>query len=816
MKQFYHILFFMSGFFGTPAILWSQTPVIQFITANSNNIPQYGKLELILDMTAAYTNPYDYQEIHVDAIFTGPDGSQTTVEGFYMEDFEIANTNTGALNALPTKGFRVRFSPKIPGAWTYQISCTNSAGTGAYPVQNFTCESSNLKGFVQAGQSNYLQFENGTPYVPVGENIAWQNSNPYTDYKKWVGKMADNGGNFLRLWLCHWGMGLEWKNDVNGFSGLKKYKQNSAFYLDWLFDYCAEREVYVMFCLNHHGQVSSQVNPNWPENPYNSANGGPCQNTWDFFSNAQAKSLIKNRLRYILARWGYQRSIMTWELFNEVNWTDNYEQHKPVIADWHAEMAAFLKQKDSAQRPVSTSYGSPQSEDPAVWNNPDLDYTQRHYYFDSPNLEAVLSNGVRENLDLYDKPTLIAEFGLNAAGSNLLNLDPNGIHLHNNLWGPLFGGGMGSGMTWWWDSYVEPGNLYDQFLGLSEVSGQIDFVTAQFQPANNVNVSGASGDLKLNTNLDWSGLGDTLIQINANGVILPANYKLSQYLYGSVWNTQYRRPPSFQVDMPQAGQFKILTGNQFGANPKLSVWVDGVQVLSVTPALNQTYMVNIPAGLHTVKVDNIGTDWMKIACYAFMGLGSAIDAYVLASADQTQLSGWVLNSDYNHQYIAANGQPAMLSGASIKSSALNNGNYWVKWFDCQTGALVQAESVLVSNGTLELPIPDLTWDLAFKVDALPVNTQDLNLALSARIYPNPVVSGRSVQVSLNIPSSEMTEIVLFDAAGKRLQSLFNANLTPGPQNISLQIPAGLPIGIYWIHIIAGSKKTSKAIAISAD
>ncbi|MCZ0212168.1 hypothetical protein OZK63_43170, partial [Streptomyces sp. UMAF16] len=68
--------------------------------------------------------------------------------------------------------------------------------------------------------------------------------------------------------------------------------------------------------LNHHGQVSTTVNPEWNNNPYNIANGGPCNNTWDFFSNSTAKNLFKNRMRYIIARYGYSNTIMSWELFN--------------------------------------------------------------------------------------------------------------------------------------------------------------------------------------------------------------------------------------------------------------------------------------------------------------------------------------------------------------------------------------------------------------------------------------------------------------------------------------------------------------------
>ena len=795
--------------------MYAQVPVIQSVVPNSTNIEQYGKFEASLALTANFANPYDYDEIRVEAVFTAPDGETTLVEGFFMEDFEIANTNTGALKALPTKGFRIRFSPRKPGKWTYAVSCTNAFGIAQFLPQTFNClqvVSPKNKGFVQANTSNYLNFSTGEQYVPVGENIAWQNGNPYIDYQKWVGKMADNGGNFLRLWLCHWGLGLEWKLNSNGFPGLKKYKQSDAFYLDWLFDFCAERGVYVMFCLNHHGQVSSQVNPNWSESPYNAANGGPCSNTSDFFTNAQARALHKNRLRYILARWGFQRSIMTWELFNEVNWTDNFEQNRSKIIDWHLEMANFLKQRDYIVRPVSTSFGDPQSEDAALWNDPLMDYSQQHLYFDSPNLEAVLAAGLRSNLAHYDKPALIGEFGLGVANSGLSTLDPKGIHLHNNLWGPLFGGGLGTGMSWWWDSYIEPQNLYPHFAGVAAVAQKVGLREKDFRPTDASVSGGVAGELKINPSLGWGGLGDTLIQIGSDGVVSPGNYKLGQFLYGSLWNTQYRRPPVFKVNMPQAAQFKVLMGSQLGTAPNLTVWLDGVKVLSVSPAASQTYSINVPAGQHTIKVDNLGTDWATISGYVLTGIGSILDAYVLKSVDNARLAAWILNSRYNHAFVKSNGAPDKVSGGILEVKNMVNGSYAAHWYDCQTGGLLYTKTITVTGGKLLLPIPDLVWDVALVLDDGSVAAEEIAEPISVAIFPNPV-SEKPLNISFDLKNAEQVDITLLDAGGTSVQQLFFGRLPAGPQSISAQIKTAFPAGIYWVSVAAGKERSVKAIGV---
>ncbi|MBK6932281.1 MAG: DUF5060 domain-containing protein [Saprospirales bacterium] len=443
MRKFYQTV--LSSLLALPT-LTAQPPVITAVETTTPTVEQWGKFELRITVAANWSNPYDYDDIRVSAIFTGPGGQTHQAEGFFMQDYSL-NTQTGALTPAGPGGFRLRFAPDQAGAWTCQLSCTNASGTGNYPEQSFTAippGTPQNKGFVRSNQTNYLQLDDGTAYIPVGENIGWQNGNAYLDFNKWVTKLADNGGNFFRLWHCSWGLGIEWRNGDSGYAGLRKYKQTNAFYQDWLFDYCSQRGVYVMLCLHHHGQVSSQVNPNWNESPYNSANGGPCANTWDFFTNPAARAHVKNRLRYVLARWGYARSILAWELFNEVDWTDQFAQRNDDVADWHGEMSTFLKQTDPYQHLVTTSYAQ-DFYDPQTWNQLDIDFTQTHYYINTPNMERVLAAGARKYLGDFGKPTLNGEFGLNTPNASLTATDPDGIHLHNSLWATLFSGGMGWG-----------------------------------------------------------------------------------------------------------------------------------------------------------------------------------------------------------------------------------------------------------------------------------------------------------------------------------------------------------------------------------
>lgn len=766
-------------------------PQIRDVTILNSTVELFGKMEAVVDIEANYSNPFDYDQVWVSGHFTAPSGQSKTIDGFFMQDFTL-NGSSGSLSIKGEGSFRLRFSPNETGTWTFRVFLKDQDGEMASEEYTFHCveASSELNhGFVRAGNSNYLQFDDGASYIPIGENIAWQDNNPYIDYKNWLDQLSANNGNFFRLWHAHWGLGLEWSTG-NGFLGLRNYKQTNCFYQDWLFDFCAENGIYVMLTLQHHGPVSTQVNPNWNESPYNAANGGPCQNTLEFFNNEEALAHTENRFRYIVARWGYARSILCWELFNEVHWTDQFESNKDIVADWHFKMGEFLKNIDPNKHLITTSYGEG-LVDERVWAHPDFSFTQTHVYLNNPNLERALAAGLRSHLEQFGKPALNGEFGLRGV-VNLAEQDPDGIHFHNALWGGLFSGGLGSGMSWWWESYIHPQNLYHHFWGVSQLSKQVPFVEKKMQPAESI-VQGAPGDLSLIPVLSWAGIGEKNISIDQNGHVEPATAALGEFLYGSQWNTQYRSPPVFSVNYPQEGKFIVKTANDTGMDPKIAIWLDDELILEENAVTNSTYSVDIPAGEHTIRVDNTGTDWITIAAYAFEGLGSQVDAYVLISEDRTRAAGWILNNLYNHANIKDNGIPEDTPACNILIDDFEDGAYVINWYDPQTGQVVSTDQLFASNQVLDIVAPPFSWDLAFIVEGTILKTEVKMPAIDFELYPNPVTAGNKLNIRVPKQPNEEIGIRLLDGSGREVKQW----LTPSG---NIQVPSDLPGGVYWLHL----------------
>ena len=783
-------------------------PLIHSVSPVDTLIERYKKFEVAIDLTATYTNPYNYDEIGVAATFTSPDGKDYQVDGFFMMEYALEPNGTLIQDESL---FKVRFSPNKPGKWTYRIQVSDIQGTTSSASQSFICvavSDFHNKGFVRTSSSNYLQFDNGDDYIPIGENICWQNANPYMDYKVWLDKLAAEGGNFFRLWHAHWGLGIEWKNGWRNFEGLGNYHQGNARYQDWLFEYCIENGIYVMLCLQHHGPVSTQVNPNWGDSPYNILNGGPCANPWDFFTHPTARNHTKNRFRYILARWGYAKSIMAWELFNEVDWTDNYDQHQVSVMEWQVEMAEYIKDHDPYGHLITTSYAHDQN-DPLIWANPLMDITQTHYYVNTPHIERVLVRGGRKYLADYGKPTLSGEFGIGLSNS-LSTVDPKGIHIHNGIWGSLFGGGLGTAMSWWWDIYIDPMNMYQQFGPLNTVVQKINFVQHDMKHAE-VRVVGAPGDLTLSPTLDWGMIGEDSITIGAGGITFPENPELSIYLYGSLSNTQYKSPPVFIMNYPQSGTFTVKTAATAGFSPRISIYLDGNRVLNQAAKPNSTYTIAVQAGPHTIRVDNTGADWITIAAYTFSGLGSSVDAYVLKSSDQKTAVGWVINNCYNHDEVGNSGSPPSVSGAKVEIDGFQPGNWFVKWYDCLTGAMISSQPVVTSGNKLSLTVPTIYWDLAFIVDDLPGNAASVEKysSLEFEVFPNPARSGESIFVQAALSYGGKTFVELLNMGGQAVQR----HEYKAAEFYKIPVQFNLAPGFYWVRVRQGERSGSRPVVI---
>jgi len=500
------------------------------------------------------------------------------VGAFWYQDFNVETRQP-----IGEPGWKVRFTPNEVGEWT-AVAYAPALGMRSTPFQ-FQVASSNLPGFIRINKNNprYLAYDNGEFFFPIGVNMSWydEGHDPIEQYKGWLDSFSANGGNTIRVWMADWSFGLEWKD-----TGLGNYdnRQYEAWLLDQLFGLANVRGVKIILVLINHGAFSLEVNSEWDDNPYNAALGGPLVKPEQLVSDPLAQAYFRQRLNYITNRWGYSPDLLAWEWFNEVNLTPITDA---AILPWLKEMTAFLNERDVNQHLTTTSFALRANS--SIWQVDGLDIVQMHEYSSQIN-ESEHDLAVRAGQDfqvLKDsipvKPILLGEFGYSAKvyGDDI---EKTGIHLHNGLWATTFSRYAGSGMYWWWDTYIDPNNLWYHFKGLASFLDGEDLT--RYQPFSPLHISGSDDNAEQVVGLGLKG-EKILVWLRSEGYTVQASIAANRAI---AEKTAYI-PPLVEGKLLTLSNMADGDYTVWWFDPQQAKWLD---VQSVT-AQDNTLYISIPS-----------------------------------------------------------------------------------------------------------------------------------------------------------------------------------------------------------------------------
>ena len=400
-------------------------------------------------------NPFDPGYADVIATVTEPDGSYFEIPMFWYQSYEpVSSYNQLSTRKVGEPEWRLKFRPTQLGEYKVAINAkingtSISVPNTSYTVKELAPEQVRIEGrnFVRGKEI----------FIPFAYNIAWANRyEEITKYERWFKAASTNGINVARVWMASWSLGIEW-NDT----GLGDYTKrlDRAWALDQVFRIAAKYGIGIDLVLINHGAFSESTNPEWFANPYNSQNGGPISNPGEFATNETARKFWEQRLRYITARWAAEPSMFTWEWWNEVNFTPISGQ---VLTDWIRWSDSLLKRWDPYKTITTTSWGSGASlQDWSV-----VDYAVTHVYDDKDPIKTLSAQASALRAAVPDKPILVGEMGSGTVTEDPFT-DPYGLHLHNAHWAATFVGFGAPASYWWWDTYVDPLNLWSLTKGLS-------------------------------------------------------------------------------------------------------------------------------------------------------------------------------------------------------------------------------------------------------------------------------------------------------------------------------------------------------------
>jgi hypothetical protein len=709
----------------------SEPLALKEVAASSSTVPQFEMLELTVALGATYTNPYNPDEVALDAVFTAPSGRVVTLPGFWMLPCErkVAE-GVEEMTAGGDGSWRVRFAPQETGRYTWQLKLRDRSGEVSGGEGEFTATAAVRPGFVRQSKADphYLAFDNGEGCFLIGHNL------PIYHSKGQLGdaamhKFADARENFNRWWMCSYGFGIE------GQKQLGSYRQDSAARIDLVLEVARERGLYYMMCMDTHQDFREQ---GWAKNPFNAANGGPCASPADWFTNETARTLYKKRLRYTVARWGYSTNVLCWEFGNEFEgWADSPQA---VMLPWHKEMSDYLRGLDPFRHLISTSFWGKTGPE-AFWALENIDIVQTHCYMNNDdNVAEPVQRYCLHQWERFAKPHIFGEFGIRSHVSTA-EKDPDGRAIHNSLWAGLFSFAAGGPMPWWHENYIEPHNLYFHFTALANYTAGLPLGTARWErletsrpeyadPQHPVQIA----DAVVVPQERWGQAEHQEFVLLPDGTI--AEGRRPQALLHGSGHGDLRQPPTFVVDYRTPGKFLLHVDTVSNAG-QLRVWLDDQLVLERDlpcaeglgrksvfrpqwkiweTTYDEDIAIDVPAGKHRIRLDNLGRDWVRITRYVMTGCKTIDRPQVLVCGMKTDRLAMVwLQNEASSWVNHAKGEVPTEAAFTLTLEGLPDGKRRLEWWETWKGSVARVEEAEVRNGQLTLAVPELKTDVAVKI-----------------------------------------------------------------------------------------------------
>jgi len=727
------------------------------VEATNETIGVYGMYELEIRLNSSAANPYDYNQAWLKGIFTAHDGEVFVQDGFYYQHFM---KEQGQLIPEGDPYWKVRFSPGKTGAWSVYLMFTDASGTASSETLAFNCISSGLSSLPSFYDDQfYLSDREGNTVFLIGENIAWAEYQSGVDrMHEYMEGLSASGANFAKLMMVPWSYSIEW-----GAEGLKHYggRQDRAFMLDSVFSMADRLGLYLQLAFSIHDELRTGFEgEDWRSNPYNQLNGGPCAEPREFFSNPVAMDAFRNRMRYINARWGYSQRLFGWELFSEADNFPDYSQFAPQVAGWAGLMAESMKQYDLFQRPVSIGFALTKSN-PEAWAKPDIGFTQFHYYGDRPDLEGETFRLTGVYRDAYQKPVLGGEYGIGYIMDSIIAFDPAGWAIHNGLWASAISGSFGAAVPWFWDAYIHELGLYYRFTGISRFMEEEKISGMDFQPVQLHSETDNKTDFLVVPKYDELNqkAPSNTFELSATGVLTPAPDSLGTLLFGpsSVFSG-LRNPPVFHGKWSAPSIVDIRLGQQINSGV-LQVKIDGQIVVEQDVIPNQLVQFTVPAGTHSLEIDNTGSGFLsiieldEIVFHQYLPL---IRGFSLMNGSRALV--WVHNRMHNWHWYRTNTElPEAVDGSVVLP--FYEGSFQVDFYHTVDGILNNSIILIADENGLVVPISALSADVALKVSML--TTIEPKLQASGQllaVFPNPSTGNVTFAFETNTAGPVILEI----------------------------------------------------------
>ena len=406
---------------------------------SQNQIGMYDTWEMQVSNDHDYSNPFDFTEIELRAVFTSPSGRQINFIGFYDGDGHGGQTGNT---------WKLRFMPDERGTWAYAYTWSDGTpgGSGSFVVTDITNSKNHGHVHVDPNHPRYLVHDDATPHYWWGAN--WIDPSfygpPYKEGKQiiqYLDLLESYGHNGLLIKIALFPL----KDDK--YSWDIKWINRA----ELLIREMAKRGIYAQvnfFDTWSREKNTLKVNTDGEQQVFN---------VWKPGDEGPKKNYIKT----IIARFASFPNVY-WEIGNEMEHSPN--SGIDFVKQANSKYIPWIRQYDPYNLPIGLSEG--------CWRTADIDIGFLHQpktLFASPENKPV--NKVKQYLkkifnltsskDAWDRPIIMNELVRGGISGPLwkdstIRHDDNRVIYRKTFWLMFTLGGSGSSEATWLNFNTPP------------------------------------------------------------------------------------------------------------------------------------------------------------------------------------------------------------------------------------------------------------------------------------------------------------------------------------------------------------------------
>ena len=700
------------------------------ITYNTDKPGIYEKYELTFILYGTWQNPFDPDQIKVDARITTPDGKMILVPGFFYQDYVVSSPK--AIEKTGDPIWKVRFSPSQTGDYSVEIRAVNRGNEVVSPKLTFKAINYNVRhGYLKISESNplYFEFDDGTPFFAVAVDNAVSN---YFSYMRYYPRFSAAGGNYNRLFIMSGDLDLgeEYRKNSGPDRGLGKINLDAAWKLDKVIEAGELLGIYHQMCMTN----QYNFNLGWKYNAFNKENGGILESPKDYYTSEESMKILEKRFRYIIARWGYSTAVFSWNLWNEYSAQPGFDI--PSAVAWHKRMADYISGIDPFDHVIHTNDGRLNGVD-EISGMPEMEIVSTNTY-GIKNIAALSEIWTQKFTTRFNKPYMLAEYGIghsNLPPGGYGEVDPEKRMVHDGIWGPLVGGSAGTGMPWEWQ-WLDNDIVLTFYKAVSKVVDGVPFSKREWKPVQVASLSFKPprkihySDVVIegwnptgNYGMPKEAADQKIFRITADGKV-EMNELLHSPLVDTTGKKNSRSVPSvtFSVNYPEDGEFVIFASDVRNTEPsvRLKVIIDGKEVLSkdLSPKpFLQYFPVKVTKGSHSITITNGGGGSFQTAFELKNfkpSTGPDLEVRGLKCNDYIIL--WIKNQKYTllHE-LAGIGFTKQAAGV-LELKDIPDGAWLAEWVNTINSSTLKTELVEVKGSKLILNTPEINESIAVKLN----------------------------------------------------------------------------------------------------